>query len=116
MCLKLKKKGKPKVLSGGFCLRDSKADQRKLKFLHIYYLNVNNYCSAAESDMQNPRGGTSDLPFYFDLKHITSLRHFPSLVPSDSLPHWFQGNFETMFVLNYWLREFLLSHSVVVLN
>ena len=32
--------GKYKVLSGGFCLRDSEAEQRALPFLHIYYSNV----------------------------------------------------------------------------
>ena len=31
--------------------------------------------------------------------------------PSESLPHWFQGNFAATFVLSYWLRELLLSVS-----
>ena len=30
-----KKKGKPKVFSGGFCLRDSEAKQKALQFLHV---------------------------------------------------------------------------------
>ena len=36
--------GKSKVLSGGFCLRDSEAERRELQFLHIYCSNVNS-CS-----------------------------------------------------------------------
>ena len=35
MCLRRKKKGKSKVLSGRFCLRDSEAEQRALQLLHI---------------------------------------------------------------------------------
>ena len=35
MCFGRKKKGKYKVLSGGFCLRDSEDEQRALQFLHI---------------------------------------------------------------------------------
>ena len=41
--------------------------------------------------------------------HITSLKNLPHPAPGESLPYWFQGNFAAMFVLNYWLREFLLS-------
>ena len=50
MCFKQKKKGKSKVLSGGFCLRDSKVEQRSLQFLHIHRSNVNSYSSAPELD------------------------------------------------------------------
>ena len=44
MCL-LRKKGKSKVLSGGFCLLDSEAKQRALQFLHNLRSNGNNYSS-----------------------------------------------------------------------
>ena len=48
MCFTRKKKGKSKVLSGGFCLFDSEAEQRALKFLHIHCSNVNIYFSVTE--------------------------------------------------------------------
>ena len=65
-------------------------------------------CSVSESNKQNPRDRTLDLPF-FRYKHIPSLKNFPSPAPNDSLPYWFQGNFAASFVLNFCLREFLLS-------
>ena len=65
MCLRRKKQGKSKVLSGEFCLRDSEAEQRSLQFLHIYCSNLNSYCSALESNKQNPPDRTMDLPFFF---------------------------------------------------
>ena len=58
---------------------------------------------------QNLPDRTLDLSFSFRLKHIISLKNPPSPAPSESLPHWFRGNFAAMFVLNYRLREFLLS-------
>ena len=109
MCLRRKKKGKPKVLSGGFCLRDSEAEQRASQLLHIYSSNVDSYSSASESKKQNPPDRFFNLPFFFHYKHITSLKNHPSPAPDESLQYWFQGNFVAMFVLNYWLREFLLS-------
>ena len=45
-----KKKGKSKVLSGGFCLRDLGAEQKALQFLYIYCSNVNSHYSAPESN------------------------------------------------------------------
>ena len=72
MCVRRKKRGKSKLLSGGFCLRDSEAEQRALQFLHIYCLNFNSYSSAPESIRQNPRDRTMDLPFCY--KHMTSLK------------------------------------------
>ena len=107
--LRRKKKGESKVLSREFCLRDSKAEQRVLKSFHIYFSNVNSYSSALESNRQNPPYRTMDLPFFFRCKHIASRKNVPSLAPSEILPHWFQGNFATVFVFNYWLREFPLS-------
>ena len=100
---------KSKVVSRGFCLRDSEAEQRASQFLHIYCSNVNNYSSAPESNRPNPPDGTMDLPFFFRYKHITYLKYVPLPTPIQSLPYWFQGNFAAVFVLNYWLREFLLS-------
>ena len=38
------------------------------------------------------------------------------LTPSESLLHWFRGNFEAMFVLNDCWREFLCLHSLITLN
>ena len=62
-----------------------------------------------ESRKQNPRDITLDLPFFFRLKHITSLKSHPSPAPSESLPYWSGAAFAAMFVLNYWLKEFPLS-------
>ena len=74
MCLRRKKKGKSKVLSGGSCLRDSKTGQRALQLQHIYCSNVNSSCSAPESNKQNPPDRTLDLPSFFSYKHMTSLK------------------------------------------
>ena len=104
MCLRRKKKGKSKVLSRGFCLHDSEAEQRALQFLHIYCLNVDSYSLAPETNRPNPPDRTIDLPFFFRRKHLTSLNKVPSPAPNESLPYWFQGNFAAVFVLNYWLR------------
>ena len=93
LCLKLKKKGKSKVLPRRVCLRDSEAKQRALQFLHIHCSNVNSYSSAPESNRQNPPERTMDLPFFFHCEHLTSLSNVPSPAPSESLPYWFQGNF-----------------------
>ena len=41
MCLRQKKKSKSKVLSRGFCLRDSEAKQTVLRLLHIHCSDVN---------------------------------------------------------------------------
>ena len=75
MCLRRKRKGKSKVLSLGFCLRDSEAEQRALRFLHIYCSNVNSYSSTPESKRPNPPDSAMDLPFFFRYKHLTSLKH-----------------------------------------
>ena len=109
MCLLGKKKGKSKVLSRGFCLFDSETEQRALQFLHIYCLYVRSHSSAPESNKQNPRDRTFDLPFFFRYKRIPSLKNLPSPAPNESLRNWFQGNFAASFVLNFCLREFLLS-------
>ena len=69
----------------------------------------NDLCSASEPCKQNPQDRPLDLPSSFRLKHITSLKNLPSPAPSKTLPYWFQSNFAAMFVLNYRLREFLLS-------
>ena len=105
MYLKRKKKGISKVLSRGFCLRDSEAEQRALRFLHIHCSNVNSYSSAPESNTQSPPDRTMDLPFFFRYKHITSLKSLPLLALNESLPYWFHGNFAATFVLNFYLKE-----------
>ena len=109
MCLWRKKKGKSTVLSRAFCLFDPETEQRASQFLHIYCSDVRSHSSAPESNNQNPRDRTSDLPFFFHFKHLTSLKNLPSAAPNESLPCWFQGNFAASFVLNFCLREFLLS-------
>ena len=105
MCIGRKKKGKSKVLSRGFRLRDSEAEQKALQFLHIHCSNVNSPFSVPESNRLNQPYRIMDLPFFFRYKELASLKSVPS--PA-RLPYWFQGNFKDMFVLNSWLREFLL--------
>ena len=100
--------GKSKVLSRGFCLFDSETEQKALQFWHIYCSDVRSHSAAPESNKQNPRDRTSDLPIFFRYKHITSLKNLPSPAPNESLPYWFQGNLAASSVLNYCLREFLL--------
>ena len=39
----------------------------------------NSFCSASESNKQNPRDRTLDLPFFFRYKHISSLENHLSL-------------------------------------
>ena len=78
MCIG-RKKGRSKVLSCGFCLRDLKAEQRALLFLHIHCSNVNSHSSAPKSKRQNLPDRTMDLPFFFPYKDITSLKKVPSL-------------------------------------
>ena len=101
--------GKSKVLSRGFCLFDSKTEQRALKFFHIYCPDERSHSTAPESNKQNPREGTLDLPFFFRYKHIPSLKKLLSPVPNKSSAYWFPGNFAASFVFNFCLREFLLS-------
>ena len=109
MCLLRQKKGKSKVLSRGFCLFDSETEQRALQFWHIYCSDIRSHCSAPESSKQNAKDRTIDLPFFFHYEHISSLKNLPSPAPNESLPYWFQGNFAPSFVLNFCLKEFLLS-------
>ena len=77
--------------------------------LHIYCSEVRSHCSAPESNKQNPRDRTLDLPIFFRYKHIPSLKSIPLPALYESLPYWFQGKFAASFVLNFCLREFLLS-------
>ena len=77
--------------------------------MHIYCSDVRSHSAAPESNKQNPRDRTLDLPIFFRYKHITSLKNLPSPAPNESLPYWFQGNFAASFVLKFCLREFLLS-------
>ena len=78
MSFRRKKKGKSKVLSGGFCFRNSEVEQRGLQFLHIYCSNVNSCSLAPKSNKQNPPHRTIDSPFFLRIKHITSLNNVPS--------------------------------------
>ena len=82
-------------------------------------MHRNSLCSASKSRKQNLRDRTLDLPFFFRLKHITSLKGLPLPALSESLPYWFQGNFAATFVLNFWLRKFLLHlrlHLLIAFN
>ena len=97
------------MLSRGFCLFDSETEQRALQFLHICCSDVCSHSSAPESNKQNPRDRTLDLPFFCRYKRIPSLKNLSSPAPNKSLPYWFQGNFAASFVLKFCLREFLLS-------
>ena len=72
MRIRRKKKGKSEALFGGFCLRDSEAEQKALQSLHIFRSNVNSHSSAPDSKRQNQQNRTIDLPFFFRYKHITS--------------------------------------------
>ena len=74
--------------------------------------NCNALRSVSESNKQNAPDRTLDLPFFFHYEHITSLKNPPSPAPNESSPYWFQGNFGSSFVLNFCLREFLLSALV----
>ena len=93
--------------STGF--NSAETEQRELQFLHIYCSDVCSHSAAPESNKQNPRDRTLDLPIFFRYKHVTSLKNLPSPTPNESLPYWFQGNFAALSVLNFCLREFLLS-------
>ena len=75
MCLRRKKKGKYKVLYGRFCLHDSETEQRALKLLHIYCSNVNSYCSAPESNKQNPPDRNLDLSSFFVISLLFKTFH-----------------------------------------
>ena len=97
--------GKSKVLSRGFCLFDSETEQRALQFLHIYCSDVHSHSSAPESNKQNPRDRTLDLPIFFHYKLIPPLKNLPSRAPSESSAYWFQGNFAASFVLEFLLER-----------
>ena len=56
--------GKSKVLSRGFCLFDEETEQRALKIVDICCSDVRSHSSAPESNKQNPRDRTLDLPFF----------------------------------------------------
>ena len=88
---------------------DLETKQRALQSLHIYCSDVRSHSSASESNKQNPRDTTLDLPSFFRYKHRPSLKNLPSPAPNESSSYWFQGNFAASFVLNFCLREFLLS-------
>ena len=69
MCFRRKKRGIPKVMSGGFCLHDSETEQRALQSLRIYCLNVDSYSSAPESNKRVPLDRALNFPFFFRYKH-----------------------------------------------
>ena len=84
MCSRGKKKGKSNARSDGFCVRDSEAKKRALQPLHIYCSITNSYSSTTESNKQNPRDRTLDLPFFVCYLHLISIKDLPSAAPSDS--------------------------------
>ena len=96
MCLR-KRKVKSIVLTGGFCfffIQEMRSDCLHLsnKYARIVMPSVR---------LLNHEEITLDIPFFFRLKLIISLRNLLSPRPGDSLPHWFQGNFAATFVLHY---------------
>ena len=109
MCLTRRKKGKCKVLSRGFCISDSEAEQRALQFLHIHCSSVNSYSSAPESNRQNQPNRTMDVLFFFQYIHITSRKNVPSPDQARVCRSGFRATLCAVFVLSYWLRKFLLS-------
>ena len=78
--------------------------------------NRNAFCAASESRKQKPRDRTLDLPFFFRLKDITSLKSLPLPAPRESLPYWFQGNFAAVFVLNSGSENVFCLHLLIALN
>ena len=109
MCLRRKKKGNSECLADFVYVIQKSSRGNYDSCAYSYCSNVNRYSSAPESNRPNLPDRTSDFPFFFRLKHITSLKSLPLPAPSESLPYWFQGNSAAVFVLVYCLREFLLS-------
>ena len=74
MCLRRKKRGKSKVLSGGLSVHDSEAEQRTLQLLqralHIYCSIAHSYSSAPESNKLNP-GLALVSPVFISTKTVT---------------------------------------------
>ena len=71
--------------------------------------NNNAFCSASESNTQNPQDTTSDLPFFFRYKHIISLKNHLSLAQGKSLLYWFRDNFCGRICFDFPVIEFSLS-------
>ena len=101
--------GKSKVLSRGFCLFDSENDQRALQFWHIHCSDVRSHSAAPESNKQNPRDRTLDLPIFFRYKYITSLKNLPSPAPNESCRTGFRATLRLRLFCYFCLREFLVS-------
>ena len=98
MCLRRKKKGKSKVLSG-VIQKPSRGHYNSCIFIaqsQTVTLQPNSY---SESNKQSTQDRTLDLPFFFRYKHPTSLKNLPSAAPSASYSYWFQGNFAAVFIL-----------------
>ena len=55
--------------------------------------NDNVFCSLSESNKQDRRDRTLDLPFFFHSKHIASFRVHFSPPQGERLPYWDRGNF-----------------------
>ena len=75
--LVMKEIGESKVLSRGFCIIGSGAISEDYSAFH----------SASESNKQNPRDRTLDLPFFFRYKHTTSLENQFSPAQGETLPY-----------------------------
>ena len=71
--------------------------------------NYNAFCSASESNKQNPRDRTLDLPFFFRYKQILLLKTIFRVHKTRACPLRFGATFATEFVFIYWLGEFPLS-------
>ena len=78
--------------------------------------NYDIFCSASETNKQNPRDRASDFPSFFGYKHITSLKNHLLLAQGTGLPAGFGATFPAGFVLIYRSREFPLSVDIVFQN
>ena len=67
------------------------------------------FCLASESNKQNTRDRTLDLPSFFLYTHITSLKNRFRLHKARVCPAGLGATFAVVFVLIYMLREFPLS-------
>ena len=77
-------------------------------YVLITRVNLNLCHTAPESNKQNPRDGTINLPSFFQYKHIT-LETIFRLYTARVCPTGFEATSAVMFALIHLLREFPLS-------
>ena len=74
--------------------------------------NYDAFCSASESNNQNPRQKACDLPFIFRYIHITSLKSHLSLARGERLLDWFWDNFYGHVCFHLPVERILLVYSL----